>query len=253
VKAPTRAIRHLALATTVLGMAHCPAAAAGQNRHRPSHLVIVTHHPAPRRFSLPPAAFPDPAGLALLLNPDALALADAEDGSTVLTVKPPVALADLDQLRAPPIAGPQPAPQPPLRVTLAERLAAAAAPPIIVPPGANIAVVAPPVVLALAAPLPAPPPPPAPVAALPPSPAPVAALPPSRPIPVAAVPPSPPPPPPRRVARRVYATPARAQALLQGPRTYYAPHYEPPPPPYGMLIGPPRGYGYGYWGGYGYY
>ncbi len=253
-KAPARLIRHLALATTVLGMAHCPSAAARQIRHHTSHLMVVTHHSAARRqAALPAASFPpDPAGLALLLNPDALVLAaDTEESGTVLTARPPVALADLGALRAPPIVDLQPA-LPPPPVARPDIATAGAPPPIFIQRNAAVAVAAPPIVLAQATPLPVPPPPPpAPVIAPPPPPPPfrmAAIVPPRPPLPV--------PPPPRRVAtRRVYAMPARTRTVVNRPRTYYAPRYEeePQPPPYGVLMGPPRGYGYGYWGGYGYY
>jgi hypothetical protein len=294
VKSPTRTMRHLALATTVLGMAHCPAAASAHSRarHPASHLVVVTHHVTARPYVLPPAAFPDPAGLALLLNPDALALTEVADESPAAPAgRPPIVLTNIDQLRAPPIAEPEsPAPSRP-PATLAERLAAAAPPPIFVRPAATITVTAPPVMLAQTAPFPVPPPPPPPapppvaaplvatarplMAAVAPPPARMAATPPpvrmaatpppvrmaaaSPPVRMAMVtPPLPPRPstPPRhvRVSGRTVATPVRAQVMLRPPRTYYyEPHYEPPPPPpYGMVIGPPRGYGY-YWGGYGYY
>ncbi len=201
-KGTTRRTRNLVLATVLIGLA-VPAAQA-----RRSHLVTVTRHVAARP-SLPPAAFPkpptDPAGLALLLNPDALTAAEAADDLSGAAARPPIALANLDQLRAPPIAEPEP-PAPPLPpVTRGERLAAAGPPPIFVHPGAAITVFAPPVVLGQATPFPIPPPPPPPVAVAPP------------PVRMALLAPPPPPPraapPPRRIARRVVSTPVRAQRL----------------------------------------
>ena len=244
-KGTTRRMRNLVLATVLIGLA-VPAAQA-----RRSHLVTATRHVAARAPSLPPAAFPkpptDPAGLALLLNPDALTAAEAADDLSGAAARPPIALANLDQLRAPPIAEPEP-PAPPLPpVTRGELLAAAGPPPIFVHPSAAITVFAPPVMLGQATPFPIPPPPP--VVAVAPPPVRMALL--APPPPRAA-------PPPRRIARRVVSTPVRAQLLLRPPPHVrydprYEPQYEPPPQPYGVLIGPPRGYGYGYWGGYGTY